>query len=65
MSPYEVYIVGEHLLFTLLMVLLLIGSVTVVSLVMFWAPRWPLFKGYDDPPHDLQSEPRDAARKTV
>ena len=62
MSPYEVYIPGEHFLFTLLMVLLLVGGFTVVSLVMFWAPGIPLFKRHDDPPRD---EPRDTLHKTT
>ena len=32
---------GEHFLFSLLMTLLLLGSFTIISLVMLWAPSTP------------------------
>lgn len=32
---------GEHFFFSLLMSLLLLGSFTIISLVMFWAPSTP------------------------
>lgn len=31
------------------MTLLLVGGFTVISLVMFWAPSFPLFKRFDEP----------------
>ena len=41
------YLTGEHLIFTALMTLMLLGAFLVLSLVMFWAPSTP-FPGHDE-----------------
>ena len=62
MPGYEVYIVGEHLVFTLFMALLLVGLFTIVSLVMLWAPSAPLLRKFGDRPG---REPADAPAARV
>lgn len=43
---------GEHFLFSLLMTLLLLGSFTIISLVMLWAPSTPFPMEKDPAPQE-------------
>lgn len=46
----SVYLVGEHFLFTLIAVLVMLGAFNAIALVMLWAPDTPLFAEYGDEP---------------
>lgn len=48
----SVYLVGEHFLFTLIAVLVMLGAFNTIALVMLWAPDAPLMAEYADEPDD-------------